>query len=293
MDWECNAPAWGENLDTTRLCSMIEFSNTGNKKSLLLFLFKLQTLTGVHIHFRGWIITIFLTLAIKTFFSPMAWIPPSFLFSMLSSMSVQLLLSPLSLLRDLLPCILTDLFSTAYLVILSTDDLLILILPFWSIFSSIAALVLVDALLSFDVLLLLVDGGLIGWGVFSHASLSADFIVFPEKDHISLLFLVILPVLLFPDHNDPVVVDSDVTSVILNSGLDSFCVSGLILCTVSSEAAKVSWTVFIVSSSSCIVSVWVLLLQSRQHWNDYWNLTRVSCCYSCVLVICCSSVVSD
>ena len=70
--------------------------------------------------------------------------------------------------------------------------------------------------------------------------MSADFIVFPEKDHISLLFLVILPVLLFPDHNDPVVVDSDVTSVILNSGLDSFCVSGLILCTVSSEAAKVS-----------------------------------------------------
>ena len=76
--------------------------------------------------------------------------------------NVQLLLSPLSLLRDLLPCILTDLFSTAYLVILSTDDLLILILPFWSIFSSIAALVLVDALLYFDVLLLLVDGGLIG-----------------------------------------------------------------------------------------------------------------------------------
>ena len=40
---------------------------------------------------------------------------------------------------------------------------------------------------------------------------------------------VILSDLLIPDPDDPVVVDSDVSSVILNSGPDSFCFSGLIL----------------------------------------------------------------
>ena len=40
IDGERDTPAWGENLDTTRLCSMIVFNNTGNKdKSLLLFYF--------------------------------------------------------------------------------------------------------------------------------------------------------------------------------------------------------------------------------------------------------------
>jgi hypothetical protein len=46
--------------------------------------------------------------------------------------------------------------------LLSTNDLLILILPVHSIFFRDAALVLVDDLLSLDVRLLLVDGGPIG-----------------------------------------------------------------------------------------------------------------------------------
>ena len=212
----------------------------------------------------------------------MAWIPPSFLFSMLSSLSVQLLLSPLSLLPDLLPCLLTDLFSTAYLVILSTDDLLILILPVWSIFSSDTALGLVDALLSLDVLLLLfwrrshwlrsflqcfIECSFHNWRTWFHECLGYSWMcpVPGEGSYFSIILVILLPV-----PNDPVV-DSDVPSLILNSGLDSFCVSGLILCTVSIEAAEVSWSPVIVLSSSCIVSVWgvwVLLLQFHKHWND-------------------------
>ena len=38
------------------------------KKSLLFFLFKLWTLTGIHFPCLGWITTVFLTFAIKTFF---------------------------------------------------------------------------------------------------------------------------------------------------------------------------------------------------------------------------------
>ena len=68
MDRERSAPALGENLDTSRFRSMFVFSNTGIKKSLLFFLFKLWTLTGIHFPCLGWITTVFLTFAIKTFF---------------------------------------------------------------------------------------------------------------------------------------------------------------------------------------------------------------------------------
>ena len=216
-------------------------------------------------------------------FSPQWHESPLLFFSMSSSLSVQLLLSPLSLLPDLLPCLLTDLFSTAYLVILSTDDLLILILPVWSIFSSDTALGLVDALLSLDVLLLLfwrrshwlrsflqcfIECSFHNWGTWFHECLGYSWTcpVPGEGSYFSIILVILLPV-----PNDPVVVDSDVLSLILNSGLDSFCVSGLILCTVSIEAAEVSWSSVIVLSSSCIVSVWgvwVLLLQFHKHWND-------------------------
>ena len=53
-------------------------------------------------------------------------------------------------------------------------------------------------------------------------------IFFGEESYFSTGF-VILSDLLIPDPDDPVVVDSDVSSVILNSGPDSFCFSGLIL----------------------------------------------------------------
>ena len=119
-----------------------------------------------------------------------------------------------------------------------------------------AALVLVDALLSLDVLLLLVDEGVtFGLRVFSHASLHADLMVFKlrnfmslmlwelkalldlswslvssdffvlERDQTFLLSWLLFPDLLFPDLDEPVVVDNVISSVILNSGLDSFCVS--------------------------------------------------------------------
>jgi len=51
---------------------------------------------------------------------------------------------------------------------------------------------------------------------------------------------VILPDLLVPDPDDPVAVDGAVSSVILNSGLVSFCFSGSIPCASSSEAAEVN-----------------------------------------------------
>ena len=51
---------------------------------------------------------------------------------------------------------------------------------------------------------------------------------------------VILPDLLVPDPDDPVSVDGAVFSVILGSGLASFCFSGSISCGSSSEAAEVS-----------------------------------------------------
>ena len=38
----CNDPAWGENLDTIRLQSMIIFNSTGYKKSLLFILIQVE-----------------------------------------------------------------------------------------------------------------------------------------------------------------------------------------------------------------------------------------------------------
>ena len=135
---------------------------------------------------------------------------------------------------------------------------MILILPVWFSFSNEAALV------SLNLLLLLVDGGPILLGVFSQASLSADLIVFTfeEPDRLDdlgtpgrVLLLgvlglgegsyfstgfVILPNLLVPDPDDPVMVDGAVSSVILNSGLASFCFSGSIPCASSSEAGEVN-----------------------------------------------------
>ena len=135
--------------------------------------------------------------------------------------------------------------------VLSSNELLILILPFRSIFSTDAALVLVDALLSLNVLLLLVEGGPISWRVYCHALLKADIIVYmiENPDFINILgtpecvlvlgvpgpgkesnfstVLVILPDLLFPDPDEPVVVINVVSSVILNSGIDFFSLSGL------------------------------------------------------------------
>ena len=61
-------------------------------------------------------------------------------------------------------------------------------MPFHS-FSRDAALILVDALLTLDVLLVLLDGGPIAWEVFSHASLYVDLMVFmtEEPDFINIL----------------------------------------------------------------------------------------------------------
>ena len=94
--------------------------------------------------------------------------------------------------------------------------------------------------------------------------MSADFIVFTieEPDRLNVLGtpgrilllgvlglgegsyfstgLVILSDLLIIDPDDPFAVDRDVSYVILNSGLDSFCFLGSIPCAASSEAAEVN-----------------------------------------------------
>ena len=188
----------------------------------------------------------------------MAWIPPSFPFPLSSSLSVHNQLSHLSLLPallhgvlpdqlpDLVPDILPDLLSTVYPDLLSTNY-----------FSRGAALVLVDTLLSLEVF-------------FSHALLNSDLMVFTieEPDFINVLgteatpgrvlvlsvlsflgpvegsnfstVLISLPDLQFPDPDEHVVVDNVVSSVNLSSGLDSFCISDWILCSISCEAAEVT-----------------------------------------------------
>ena len=141
-----------------------------NKKALLLFLFKLQTLIGIHFPFLAGSIIKFLTFVIKTFFSPMAWI---FFFRFIGVLVVRVTTTlpsgstscpaswstywPTSW-----PTSWPTFYCVSWLVVL-----LILILPVHSIFFRDAALVLVDDLLSLDVRLLLVDRGPIGWGVFS------------------------------------------------------------------------------------------------------------------------------
>jgi len=72
IDEESNTPTWGESSDTAWLRSMIVFNNTGNKKSLLLLLFKLLSLIHIHFPCLSESIIKFLTFSIKTFFSPMA-----------------------------------------------------------------------------------------------------------------------------------------------------------------------------------------------------------------------------
>ena len=87
----------------------------------------MQTI-GIHFPCLGGSVTVFLTCAINTFFSPMTWIPPSFPFSFSSSLSVNKLFSYLSLLTTLLPDLLSDL--NLLLSILNSD----LIITDWLIF---------------------------------------------------------------------------------------------------------------------------------------------------------------
>ena len=115
---------------------MIVLNNTGNKKSFLLFLFKVQTSIQFPCLDGG--IFEFFTFVIKTFFSPMAWINPSFPFPLLSSLSVHLLFSHLSLLPALLPGLSPDLLPAYFLLSILTCcqlTILILILPVRFIFS--------------------------------------------------------------------------------------------------------------------------------------------------------------
>ena len=63
--------------------------------------------------------------------------------------------------------------------------------------------------------------------VLSWSLVSSDFLVL-ERDQTFLLSWLLFPDLLFPDLDEPVVVDKVISSVILNFGLDSFCVSGSI-----------------------------------------------------------------
>ena len=212
----------------------------------------------------------------------MAWIPPSFLLNVVFTVSPA---TTFSFVSTSWPSSLSTYWLIFYCIschfvhwwLINFDT------PVWSIFSRDTALGLVDALLSLDVLLLLfwrrshwlrsflqcfIECSFHNWGTWFHECLGYSWTcpVPGEGSYFSIILVILLPV-----PNDPVVVDSDVLSLILNSGLDSFCVSGLILCTVSIEAAEVSWSSVIVLSSSCIVSVWgvwVLLLQFHKHWND-------------------------
>ena len=158
-----------------------------------------------------------------------------------------------SLLSTLLPDLLPDrhpgLVSTLNSDLLSTNDLLILILPVCCIFSRDAVLVLVDVLLSLQDELLGLLGRPTGCGVISLASLNAVFMVFTIEDHVFInvlgtedtfwrvtilgglgpgekykfsTVLVNLPDFLFPEPDEPVidvVVDTVGSPVILSSGL--------------------------------------------------------------------------
>ena len=154
-----------------------------------------------------------------------------------------------SLLSTLLPDLLPDrhpgLVSTLNSDLLSTNDLLILILPVCCIFSRDAVLVLVDVLLSLQDELLGLLGGPTGCGVIFLASLNAVFMVFTIEDHVFInvlgtedtfwrvtilsvlspgegskfsTVLVNLPDFLFPEPDEPVV-DTVGSPVILSSGL--------------------------------------------------------------------------
>ena len=128
---------------------------------MLLFLFKLQTLIDIQFPCLAGSIMEYLTFTIKTFpqrhESPL---PSPFHWCLPFSVQLPSLLS--QYVTVILPGLLTDLLSTLYPDLLSTIDLLILILPVCSIFSSDAALVLVDAQFSLDVILFLVDKWPIG-----------------------------------------------------------------------------------------------------------------------------------
>ena len=131
MDGELSAPALGENLDTTMFCSMIVVSNTGIKNYCYFF----------YLNYEHLLVSLLL------FFCQCR----------LYCLFIYYFLLNLYFLVYLLT------YFLLYLDILSTkSDLLTLILPVWSSFSNDAALVLIDALLSLDVLLLLVDRGPIG-----------------------------------------------------------------------------------------------------------------------------------
>ena len=130
MAGDCNTPAWSENLDTTRLSSMIVFNSTGFKKSLLFFWFKLQTI-GIHFPCLSWSITVFFTNDTQWHESPL------FSFFILTSLSVHIPFPHLALLPDLLFDLLSFKLSTLNPDLLSSAELLNLILPVLCNFSKV------------------------------------------------------------------------------------------------------------------------------------------------------------
>ena len=102
-----------------------------------------------------------------------------------------------------------------------------------------------------------------------------------EESNFSIV-LVILPDFLFPDPDEPVVVDNVVSYVILNSGIDSFCISGSILCSISCQACHLILCFRLVLVSSEKMPRCLMMLNSHHLISIFCETPCI--CSNCTLL---------